>query len=353
MNALIKTGIPLSVTATRSDQPDPLTPTLFHSRWWLEAATGGGYGEAEIRSGGRVVARFPYVLQHKFAGHKLCTMPELTHFLGPAIELGAGHAANRSLKRHQLTQELLAQMSGYSGFYHKLHGDVADTLAFEEAGCTTMVQFTYEIAPQAEQAIWAGMRDKTRNVIRRAQERWEVVALDDPFAFAAAYNANLRRRGLANYYARIPAVCAAAIENGQGRILAVKGPQGAVLGAIVMVWDQRVAYYLLSTRSDHADNGVMSLLIWHALRQAAASGLVFDFDGVGTPGSRLFFTGFGGKVTPRYIVARHSTAYRVAGQVTKLVDRMRRRDLREVTGGNVTGPEVMGAEVMGGEVARG
>jgi len=329
MNALTKPGIPLSVSATRSDQPDPLIPTLFHTRWWLEAATGGDYEEAEIRSGGRVVARFPYVIQPKFAGHKLCTMPELTHFLGPAMDLGQGHAANRSIKRHHLTQELLAQMAGFSGFYHKLHADVADTLAFEEAGCATMVQFTYEIAPQPEEAIWAGMRDKTRNVIRRAQERWEVVTLDDPFDFVAAYDANLRCRGLVNYYTRIPTVCAAAIENGQGRILAVKDPHGTVLGAIVMVWDRRVAYYLLSTRSDHADNGVMSLLIWHALREAAACGQVFDFDGLGTPGSRLFFTGFGGKVTPRYIVARHSAAYRVAGQVTKFVDRMRRRDASE------------------------
>jgi Acetyltransferase (GNAT) domain len=329
MNALTKPGIPLSVSATRSDRPDPLTPTLFHTRWWLEAATGGDYREAEIRSGGRVVARFPYVIERKFAGHKLCTMPQLTHFLGPAMDLGAGHAANRSVKRHHLTQELLAQMAGFSGFYHKLHGDIADTLAFEDAGCTTFVQFTYEIAPQPEQAIWAGMRDKTRNVIRRAQERWEVVTLDDPFAFAAAYDTNLRSRGLVSYYTRIPDVCAAAIENRQGSILAVKDRHGAVLGAIVMVWDRRVAYYLLSTRSDQADNGVMSLLIWHALRQAASCGLVFDFDGVGTPGSRLFFTGFGGKVTPRYIVSRHSTAYRVAGQVTKFVDWIRRRDASE------------------------
>ncbi|MEJ1975934.1 MAG: GNAT family N-acetyltransferase [Acetobacteraceae bacterium] len=294
---------------------------MFHSRWWLEAATGGDYQEAEVRAGGRTVARFPYVIERKFAGHKLCTMPELTHFLGPAIDAGPSNAVNRTLKRFHITQELLAQLSAFSGFYHKLHAGISDTLAFEEARYTTFVQFTYEILPQPERAIWDGMRDKTRNVIRRAEERWRVETLDDPHAFAALYEANLRRRGMVNYYTRVRAVGAEALARGHGRILAVKDARGAVLGAIFVVWDQRVCYYLLATRSRESDNGVMSLLVWNAICDAAARGLVFDFDGVGTPGSRLFFTGFGGRITPRYIVARHSLRYRVAGQVTKLLNR--------------------------------
>jgi predicted nucleic acid-binding protein len=244
-------------------------------------------------------------------------MPELTHFLGPAIDAGHGNAANRGLKQYQITRELLALVTPCSGFYHKLHRGVSDTLAFEDSGCTTMVQFTYEIAPKPEAEIWRTMRDKTRNVIRRAGERWQVVTLDDPDAFSAMYEANLRSRGLVNHQRRIPAVCAAALAHNQGHVLAVRDDTGAALGAIFVAWDHESAYYLLATRALASDNGVMSLLVWDAIRDATARGLMFDFDGLGTPGSRLFYTGFGGQIAPRYIASRYSVGHRIAGVVTK------------------------------------
>jgi len=297
--------------------PDPLVPTVFHNRWWLEAASDGDYRETEVRSGGRIVGRFPYLIQRRFAGYRMSTMPDLTHFLGPAIDHGTGGAVNRSLKEFQITKELLAQVTPSTGFYHKLHRGITDTLAFEDAGCTSLVQFTYEVAPNPEAEIWRAMRDKTRNVIRRAAERWQVVTLDDPQAFAAVYEANLRRRGLVNEHRRIPAVCAAAIAHKQGHVLAVRDGAGATLGAIFVAWDHEAAYYLLATRAPGSDNGVMSLLIWHAIRDATARGLIFDFDGLGTPGSRLFYTGFGGRIVPRYIATRFSFGHRVANEVAK------------------------------------
>jgi hypothetical protein len=297
---------------------DPLRPTIFHQDWWLNAATGSNYEEVTVQAGNKTVGRFPYVVERKFGGERLCTMPELTHFLGPAIDPGKGNTVTRNLKTFHWTRQLLEQMGRFGGFYHKLHGGTSDTLAFQDAGYETSVQFTYLIPPQAEQAIWGGMRDKTRNVIRRADERWQVTSLDDPEVFDAFYAANLRQRGLINYYTKIPAVCAAAIMRGQGHISCVRDGKNCLQGAIFVVWDSHTAYYLVATRAAVSDNGVMSLLLWHAIRQASAQGLIFDFDGVGTPGSRLFFAAFGGDVAPRYIVSRHSTRYRISGGLDRL-----------------------------------
>ncbi len=300
-----------------SPKMDPLVPTVFHNRWWIEAATGGDYHEAELRSGGQTVGRFPYVLRRRYGIHRLSTMPELTHFLGPAIDPGPGGAATQSLRHFQITQELLAKVTPASGFYHKLHRGIGDTLAFEAAGFSTQVQFTYEIAPRPESEVWSGMRDKTRNVIRRAGERWTIVRLDDPAAFSALYDTNLQARGLTNHQHRIETVCAAALTHGQGQILAAIDGSGHALGAIFVAWDRVSAYYLLATRTPGSDNGVMSLLVWQAIRDAAAAGLIFDFDGLGTPGSRLFYTGFGGRIAPRYIACRYSLGHRATGAVCR------------------------------------
>ncbi len=298
---------------------DPLYPTLFHTSWWLEAASGGDYHVAEIRSNDRVVGRFPYVLKQYPTGHCLCTMPELTNFLGPAVDDGNGNLANRGLRRFQITRELLSSIKRTSGFDHRLHRGTADALAFQDAGFPTTVEFTYEIAPQPEAEIWKGMRDKTRNVIRRAQERLQITRLDDPEAFTAFYNSNLDSRSLVNYHTRMRQVCAAAIEHGQGYILAAMDGSGTMTAAIFVVWDQQTAYYRLASRASEADNGAISLLVWRAIRDAASKGLVFDFDGLGTPGSRVFFTAFGGKVAPRYVIKHLSLGHRTAMQLWRVI----------------------------------
>jgi hypothetical protein len=206
-----------------------------------------------------------------------------------------------------------------------LHAGTPDTFAFTDAGYDTGVLFTFEIAPQHESAIWQGMRDKTRNVIRRAQERWEVTVAEDPAEFCRTYERNLRLKGRDNHYDHIEPVCVAAITNGAGRILAVRDTHGGLLGAVFIVWDQHAMYYLLATRSAAADNGVMSLLVWHAIRMAAAGGRVFDFDNVGQAGSRLFFSGFGGAVKPRFLVERRTTAYKFGQMVNDTARRLRGR----------------------------
>ena len=288
---------------------DPLTPTIFHTRWWLDAASGGQYEEAEVHSGGRLVGRLPYQVRHRGLGLHFCHAPELCHALGPAIDAGSGGQSKRNNNAFDVTKQLIAQLPQVSAYAMPLHPGTGDTFAFKEAGWSTRVQFTFLVQPRGEAALWAGLRDKTRNVIRRASERWEVTSLDDPAEFVRMYEANLASRNLRNYYFRIEAVCTAALANNHGRLLGVRGRDGAILAAVLVVWDQRVMYYLLTTRSPDADNSMVSLLVWHCIKMASAKSLVFDFDNVGTPGSRLFFAGFGGTVEPRFLVRRESTAY--------------------------------------------
>jgi hypothetical protein len=296
---------------------NPLTPTVFHEAWWLEAASGGDYGEVTVSAGDRVVGRLPFSIKKMPARCGLCTMPDLTHFLGPAIDAGDGASANRALKHDGILRELLSRLPPHTGFYQKLHRDIIDTLVFQDHGYRTTVQFTYEIAPAPPADIWATMRDKTRNVIRRAEEQYTVLNLHDPAEFAAIYDRNLDSRGLSNYYKRIIPICAAALQRDAGRITAARDKSGQIAAAIFYVWDARTAYYLLSTRSGNAANSAVSLLIWRAIQDSLTRGLLFDFDGVATPGSRLFYTGFGGQVAPRFIVSRYQAVHLITKRLMR------------------------------------
>ncbi len=160
----------------QSSPPSPpaLVPTVFHEPWWLTGASQGRYREVEVRSGGGVVGRLPYLATKRF-GMTHIAMPMLTHFLGPAIQESTGGETARCLHRLSVTKDLIRQLPKASHVYIKHHRATSDTLAFQALGFHTDVQFTWEIAPAAPDVLWRRMRDKTRNVIRRAEEKLQVI----------------------------------------------------------------------------------------------------------------------------------------------------------------------------------
>ncbi len=303
--------------------PKRRASTIFHEAWWLDAVTGGHYHEAVVVASGKVVGWFPYTLTSTLGSHRLCGMPIMTHFLGPDIDDGPGSACNRALRRAQITRELLSQIPSSSGFWQKLHRGTRDTLVYQDLGYDTSVQFTFELRPAPAPVLWRNMRDKTRNVIRRAREQLVVSELTDVEAFASIYVRNLEAMGKRSHYSQplLVRACQAAITHGQGRILAATNAAGVVVAAIFYVWDNDAAYYLLSTRSLNAGNGAVSLLLWNAICEVTARGLIFDFEGVVTSGSAFFFNGFGGEVAPRFVVSRFALAHKIADRLAKAFQR--------------------------------
>jgi hypothetical protein len=309
--------------AKAEPKPDGLIPTIFHEAWWLDNATAGQCRQVEVELGGVTVGRLPYI-EFRENGLTSIGMPTLTHFLGPAIDYGPGNSTTRQLRGLSIVGDLLAALPKVSGgTWIKLHAGITDTIAFQEAGFRTDVQFTAEIAPDAEDVLWSRMRDKTRNVIRRAQERFTIAEDGDPDRFLVFYLENLRQRGLRNTYhmPSVKAVIAECIRRGRGKIRFALDENGAYNSAIFTVWDRRAQYYLMSTRSHDAGNGATSMLLWDAIKSAAENNLVFDFDGARHSADAKFFAGFGGTFRPRYWVWKSSLACRALGLLSMLIRR--------------------------------
>ncbi len=131
------------------------------------------------------------------------------------------------------------------------------------------------------------MRDKTRNLIRRSQEKSLVTEPDDPEEFLRFYAANCESRRQINRYhtpmaRKLLELC---LQRGQGRIFLSRARgNGAVNAAIFVVWDAESMYFLMSSRTpDSADSGAISHLVWLAMNEAHRRGVKFDFDGVSSP----------------------------------------------------------------------
>jgi hypothetical protein len=240
-------------------------------------------------------------------------MPPFTHVLGPVVELGAGKPQTLLLRRLSIIRELLDQLPRFASFKQALALSLADGLAFQDRGFQISPQYTFQIDCRENlDNIWAGLHFKTRQHIRRAQEKLSVVTLDDPQPFIDFYLDNLRRAGKQSSidFATFPALFGAARERQSAEILSASWPGGGPAAMVVLVWGHGRMYYLLSTRArDKGDNGSINLLIWEGIARAHTRGLLFDLDGVSTSGTARFLSGFGGRFAMRLIAQRTSALY--------------------------------------------
>lgn len=290
---------------------DKIYRTVFQQEWWLDCVTDGHYDVISVKSGNVIQGWLPYVTRRRW-GYLVSEMPFLTHTLGPVILPSTGSETSEFLRHNAITRELLDQLPKLAHFRQVLSPADTGALGFVECGCHMKVQFTF-IADCADTGnIWKRMRDKTRNLIRRSEEKNTVQQDVDAKAFLRFYADNCRERNDLNHYddPRTQRVLHQSIERDQGRIyLARDRATGAASAGIAVVWDSRYMYFLMSTRHTKADSGAVSLLLWTAMQEAQRRCLNFDFDGVSTSGTYRFLSGFGGTLARRHVAEKFDPVY--------------------------------------------
>jgi hypothetical protein len=290
--------------------------TLFHQKWWLSAATGNDLEEVSVSSGGRIVGRLPFkTVRH--GPFRVLTMPEFTHVLGPVVDPGEGKSQAQLFRRVSIVNDLIDQLPPFDHFIQAFHPSMENLPAFQHRGFEISLQYTFRIdCPGGLDAAWAGMRDKTRNVVRRAEEKYSVERLDEAAEFVRFYN--LEKRGIQNVFdfARFPSLHSECRTRQCGEILTARRSDGVSAAMVFLVWDDATMYYLLSSRIAGAEgSGAVSLLVWEGMRRAQQRGLTFDLDGTINSGTWRFLAGFGGLLATRYIVSRSKPLYRLYDHV--------------------------------------
>ncbi len=290
--------------------------TIFHEDWWLDAVAPGRWRETSVQRGGRVVGSLRFV-ERMMGNYKICEMPQITRVLGPVVISNGEKSESRLRFGHSVLQELLESIG------HHDHVEMTLEPALEHLPAFLAADFDLRVLPtlvldcaRPMDDLWSGMRDKTRNVVRRARERLTVREVTDPNAFIACYLANLR--GDPPYFdvELVRPLYDAAVARGQARMLSAVDSNDAVHAAALFIWDSEKLYYFLSTRDrDVADIGAVSLLIWHGIEIAHQLGLVFDFDGVTTESRYRFMAAFGGETETRFMATRTTSAFETQRQL--------------------------------------
>jgi hypothetical protein len=295
--------------------------TIFHEPWWLDIATGGNWKLASVRDKqGQVVAEMPYSVTRNGIW-EISKMPPLTRTLGPVIADSEEGACSDWRHRYGIMKGLIAQLPECAYFHQRFDPRISDVLAVSLHGFEVSVSFTLTIEPgKLESDVWAGLRQNTRNLIRRASEQLVVRQVLDADVFGDFYDANLDRRNRGNMYGSsvMRQLVRACIVRNSGMVLGAFGPNDDLCAGIVLIWDASAMYYLLSSRTNEAHGGAISLLLWAAICDARERNLTFDFDGISNAGIFQFLSGFGGTLATRLEVTRVKTDYAAVRSMLRL-----------------------------------
>jgi len=293
--------------------------TLFGQPWWFDAVAPGRWGEAVVEHNGSVVARLPWASERlPVRGIRLTRVgsPPLTPFLIPELELGTGKSVTRLAKEHKLLTGLLDDLPASDYLSFSFDPAFTNWLPFYWRGLSGTPRATYVLDGIHDlDAIWRGMSDDTRNVIRKAEAALSVEEDSDESRLVAALTSTFDRQGQRMPLAPelLGRLVTAVRERGVGAVLTAVDSDGTPHGSLLVVWDDRRSYYLTGgTHTELRRSGAQSLLVWDAIRRSADHVAVFDFEGSMLEGVAQFFRGFGSRPVPYLQVTGTSRRLRLA-----------------------------------------
>ena len=220
-------------------------------------------------------------VERREGGMTICEMPPITRFLGPIVTNASSRTEARVRSAYSIIAELLKQIAEYDHVEMTLDTECSDLAPFLASGYEVKVHPTFLLdCNRPLEELWAGLRDKTKNVIRRARECLTVRDIDDVNEFISFYKRNLD--GEESYFdlSLLAPTFAAANARNRCKIVAAFNSSGVAHAQVFFIWDEKFVYYFLSTRDkDVAHLGAVSLLLWTGIELANSRELCFDFDG--------------------------------------------------------------------------
>src|SRR5690349_7699907 len=180
----------------RVPSTNPQANSIFQQPFWLDAVAPASWAAVEVKTGGQVKARLPYVISRSRLGMTILSMPRLTQTLGPWLAPAEGKYAAQLARQKELMSALFAQLPAHDLFSQNFHHSITNWLPLHWQGFDQTTRYTYVIDGLDDMdRIWAGFEADARRDIRRAREHLAVRSETDIEHFLDLNDLTFKRQG--------------------------------------------------------------------------------------------------------------------------------------------------------------
>jgi hypothetical protein len=300
--------------------PDGQLPVYIQD-WFTDiAGRGEEIKQISVNEDGRPVGRLTIIITRNGLGMKQGYNLPWARLCGLVIREGISEK-----QRAQTARQLIRQLPTDVSYFLTL-ANKSDYELFLAEGFQPALEDNYAISV-ARFRMLPQFSKRIRYDIRQA-ERELVVSTATATAFIKTYELDLLRKVLRPYAPLEIArdILEEGLRRNQARVFtAIKRDTGEIDAALACLWDHDQYYYWMSTRrpatkgESKPNQGALKLVLWSAIQDAAARGLNFDFDGVGTGpsnqrGKSQLYERLGAEPCIRYRVKRETPLERILGR---------------------------------------
>lgn len=323
MTERVAVRLPLTEVAAEWDAFGATSPqgTLFTRAWWLLAAA----PQAEallLRQGPRIHAALPLIPTGSRRFGRAILSPVNGPLLAPPTS--TRHVTRLSAELDVLG-ELAAAIPPFEAMELDWHPSLTHWLPFRWAGFQQTTRYTYQLPDLHDlKGVFSETRSNIRTDIRKAQRAGvHVLETSDLDRFLRLSRLTFERQGL-SWPLGTPTVrrlLETAHRRGAAEVLVATGADGADHAGAVLVFDERLTWYLAGGGDpDRRSSGATSLVVWSAIERAAARGTGFDFEGSQIQAIERFFRAFGAHAVPcmRVYADRRPPVRRAADELERL-----------------------------------
>ena len=277
--------------------------TIFHTSWWLDCS-GHRFELFGLFKNGKLVAGLP-IVYWRWRFWDMITQPPFTPYQGLMFAPTEGKYVTQLSMHKKLAEALIDAIKNRASVINICcHWTINDMQPFRWAGFEPQVHYTYLLDLQNYSAIWPNMDSTKRNNIRRSKDEGITVAegFNIPELIRLSKD-TFDRQSMNVNWDMLPKTYQYELnKRGLGRTFIAYTPAREAIAGLLLVWDNRCAYYLMGGyKQEAAHRGAMSLAFWQAINYAHTIGLqTFDFEGSDVPQIERFFRKFGARLTPYY-----------------------------------------------------
>lgn len=277
---------------------------IFYQPWWLDVVS-KDWDVVVYKKSNQIFGVFPYEMKKKW-GLTYLLPPILTPQLGPWLAYPDGQKNNTKLGyEKEIYSYLIDNLPKNQLSIVKLSPSLSNTQPFQWKKYESSVKYTFildSIKGKSDE-VYNRLSSSTRKNINKATKLINVDASNDIDVLIDLSNQTFSRQGLENPYSAnmIKTLFEEIQKKKLGKLLIARDNQGNAHAAMLLIWDNQSAYYLIGGADTRFRNSeAMSLLMWKSIELASDKVDLFDFEGTMVESVERFFRGFGGVQTPYY-----------------------------------------------------